>query len=138
MFRKVSISLLIAVSALLVLAAVASAHGRWDGTPPTHVGLGMAQMHGWQQQDVSDTAQPPMLRSNDGACANFVDADGDGVCDHAGTGAAMGPMGSRGMNRGQGTGMGVGMEGQPRHQFGDGICDYGTPPRDGSGNQYGQ
>lgn len=142
MFRKISFSVLIAVVALLVFAVAVSAQGRRDGPGPNADGNGRGQMYGWQQQNRELTGQPNMHRFNDGTCANFVDEDGDGICDNAGTGAQLGRMSAGGkfssMNRGQGTGMGSGVDGQRLHRFGDGACDYETPPRDGTGNQYGQ
>ena len=141
MFRKVSISLLVALAALLVFAVAVSAQGRWDGAGPNGDGMRPQQMHAWQQQNSDGSDQPFGYRNNDGTCANFVDEDGDGLCDNAGTSAALGRMGPsgrmNGMNRGQG-GMGMAAAGQRLHRFGDGICDYESAPRDGTGNQFGQ
>lgn len=138
MFRKFSISLLIAVTALLVFAVAVSAQGRWNGAGPNQDGMRAGQMQSWRLQNGDETTQPYVNRFNDGECANFVDEDGDGVCDNAGTGAAFGPTGQRGMNRGPRSGMAMGATGEPFHRFGDGTCDFGTPPRDGTGNQFGQ
>ncbi|MCB0158280.1 MAG: hypothetical protein KDD83_09125 [Caldilineaceae bacterium] len=83
-------------------------------------------------------------QAGDGTCAygDFVDADGDGVCDNAGTyaggmgagsnGTQQGMMSarrgmgnaSRGMNAGSGTQAGQGMMGQGYNDTdGDGVCD---------------
>lgn len=138
MFRKISVSVLVAVVVLLSFAVVASAQGRWDGTRPNN-GVGNMGMHVAQQHSGNmSVASPMMNRTGDGPCVNFVDEDGDGICDNAGTQMGSGSMNGRGMNRGMGSGMGVGADGEPLHRFGDGTCDYGTPLRDGTGPQNGQ
>lgn len=97
-----------------------------------------------------------------GQCAEFVDADGDGVCDNAGQGrlgagprqSAQGMQGNRtGMSGARRAGMGQGM-GQSMGQGagfvdanGDGQCDLwqdadgdgvnDNAPRDGTGNRRG-
>ena len=84
-----------------------------------------------------------------GQCVNFVDANGDGVCDNAGqqlgqrSGAVNGPrggqqIGSSSQQALRGTGLGLNANGSFVDANGDGVCDnLGTqvPPRDGTGNQ---
>ncbi|NJP04999.1 MAG: hypothetical protein HC837_04910 [Chloroflexaceae bacterium] len=64
-------------------------------------------------------AQGPGQGAGQGQCAgDFVDADGDGVCDNAG------------QNQGDGPNF--------VDADGDGVCDHaGQPPRDGSGQGRG-
>ncbi len=140
MFRKISVSVLVAVVVLLSFAVAVSAQGRWDGTGPNN-GVGMMGMRASHQHSGNiSVASPMMNRTGDGPCVNFVDENNDGICDNAGTQMGSGSMNGRGMNRGMGSGsgMGVGADGEPLHQFGDGTCDYGTPLRDGTGPQTGQ
>jgi len=95
-----------------------------------------------------DTTTPAPVA---GACgANFVDADGDGVCDNAGAG--VGAMnGQRSGMRGQGmrgTGIGNGTNGAFVDANGDGQCDNfvdadgdgvnDNAPHDGTGRQIGR
>ena len=84
-----------------------------------------------------------------GQCVNFVDADGDGVCDNAGqqlgqrSGAVNGQRGGQQIGRSgqqgmRGTGLGQNANGSFVDADGDGVCDnLGTqaPLRDGTGNQ---
>jgi len=83
-----------------------------------------------------------------GQCVNFVDADGDGVCDNAGAGAR--PQDGTGNSYGAGArgtvqaGNGRG-NGTPGSAFvdadGDGACDnmgQHVPARSGAGNQSGR
>lgn len=86
-----------------------------------------------------------------GQCANFVDADGDGVCDNLGqnmpprdgTGSQYGAGSSQyGAGQGQaavGTGAGGGSSFVDADN--DGVCDnlgQNVPPRDGTGSQNGK
>jgi len=88
-----------------------------------------------------------------GQCANFVDANGDGVCDNLGqnvpprdgTGSQYG-NGSSQYSAGQagvGTAAGTGLGGSSTFvdANGDGVCDnlgQNVPPRDGTGSQNGK
>jgi|JI10StandDraft_1071094.scaffolds.fasta_scaffold615123_2 hypothetical protein len=100
-----------------------------------------------------DTTTPAPVA---GACgANFVDADGDGVCDNAGAGvgamngqrSAMRGQGMRGTGL-QGTGVGNGTNGTFVDANGDGQCDTfvdadgdgvnDNAPQDGTGRQIGR
>jgi hypothetical protein len=79
-----------------------------------------------------------------GQCVNFVDADGDGVCDNAGTGAR--PQDGTGNSYGAGArGTVQAGNGTPGSAFvdadGDGTCDnlgQNVPARSGTGNQNGR
>ncbi len=108
---------------------------------------------------VDETTAPPY---GSGQCTEFVDADGDGVCDNAGqngmgAGPRQGMRGNRtGMGAGNRAGMGAGMSanaGQGLNRSGnfvdadgDGQCDLwqdadgdgvnDAAPRDGTGNQH--
>ncbi len=95
-----------------------------------------------------------------GQCTEFVDADGDGVCDNAGqngmgNGSRRGMQGNRTGMQGNRTGMGGMGAGQGLNQSGnfvdadgDGQCDLwqdadgdgvnDSAPRDGTGNQHGR
>lgn len=86
-----------------------------------------------------------------GQCANFVDANGDGVCDNLGqnvtprdgTGNQYGTGGSQyGAEQGQAAvGTGVGGSGSFVDADNDGVCDnlgQNVPPRDGTGSQNGK
>jgi hypothetical protein len=78
-----------------------------------------------------------------GQCVDFVDADGDGVCDNAGTGARSQDgsgiqygAGQRGTQAGGGQGTGAFVDAD-----GDGTCDnlgQNVPARSGTGNQNGR
>ena len=100
-----------------------------------------------------DTTTPAPVA---GACgANFVDADGDGVCDNAGAGvgamngqrSAMHGQGMRGAAM-RGTGAGNGVNGAFVDANGDGQCDTfvdadgdgvnDNAPQDGTGRQIGR
>jgi hypothetical protein len=93
---------------------------------------------------VDETASAPFAP---GQCTNFVDADGDGVCDNAGQNAAGGNM-RRGMqvNRSATGGQGLHQSGNFVDANGDGQCDLwqdangdgvnDSAPRDGTGNQH--
>jgi hypothetical protein len=80
-----------------------------------------------------------------GQCVNFVDADGDGVCDNAGQ--QLGPqngagsrMGAGGQQATRGTSLGQNTNEAFVDADGDGACDnLGTnvPLRDGTGNPNG-
>ena len=102
---------------------------------------------------VALAADEPVTRPNGpGQCVNFVDENGDGVCDNAGqqagprdgTGNQYG-AGQRqgGMRMGQrqaGNGAGQGGNGAFVDADGDGVCDnlgQNVPPRDGTGRQNG-
>ncbi|MBK8047074.1 MAG: hypothetical protein IPK16_08100 [Anaerolineales bacterium] len=77
-------------------------------------------------------AQPSVA----GQCVNFVDADGDGVCDNAGQQLGQGS----GQPAVQGTGLGLNTNDAFVDADGDGVCDnLGTqvPLRDGTGSQNG-
>jgi hypothetical protein len=123
MSRKVGISLVVAVVLVLTLALAAYAQAGTPGSGP---------------------------QNGTGVCANFVDEDGDGVCDYApqdGTGFQFGRMGRHAM-LGQGARgpqmMGAGFV----DSDGDGTCDNwvdangdgvnDSAPRDGTGHQYGR
>lgn len=93
-------------------------------------------------------AAPAAGQYGPGACVNFVDADGDGVCDNAGTGAqpqdGTGSQYGAGAQRGAAAGNGQGT-GTPGSAFvdadGDGTCDnvgQNVPARDGTGTQSGR
>ena len=86
-----------------------------------------------------------------GQCANFVDANGDGVCDNLGqnvpprdgTGSQYGADSSQnGAGQGQtAVGTGVGGNGTFVDADDDGVCDnlgQNVPPRDGTGSQNGR
>jgi hypothetical protein len=89
-----------------------------------------------------------------GQCANFVDANGDGVCDNLGqnvpprdgTGSQYGTgsqnNGQYGAGQGQAAvGTGVGGNGSFVDADNDGVCDnlgQNVPPRDGTGSQNGK
>lgn len=73
---------------------------------------------------------------------NFVDEDGDGICDYCGIGSRDGSgrqMGrGRMMGGGQG-GKGKGMSENYIDADGDGVCDnFTNRPMDGSGNKMGR
>ncbi|MEZ4680665.1 MAG: hypothetical protein R2932_41265 [Caldilineaceae bacterium] len=148
MVRKISISLLVAAVAVLVFAVAVSAQGQGFGLGPNgdNPGAGQMSVRGWHQRDggvnmtgmMNHTMQSSAAQNRNDACVNFVDEDGDGICDNAGQQLGMGHMMGRGMASGAGTGVGLGVNGTPQHQHGDGECDLGTPPRDGTGSQYGQ
>ncbi len=112
---KVIAGIVVALIAVVMLAPAAYAQGPG--------GRGQQPGQGTRQQ------QP-----GQGLCTgdNFVDNDGDGVCDYAGNGQ----MGRRGMaGQGQGTGMGAGFV----DNDGDGVCDYaGSGMRRGGGRQQWQ
>ena len=68
---------------------------------------------------------PTAAQPGAGQCVNFVDADGDGVCDNAGTG----------------TGLGAQTGGNYVDADNDGVCDnlgLNTPAQDGTGSQHGR
>ena len=145
MFRKITISLLVAALAISLLAVTVSAQERGQGAGFNGDGPFAGAMEMRNRQQNADgtwsrvwTHQRSMNQNNDGTCVNFVDEDGDGVCDYAGQQLGRQSMAGRGMF-GDGTG-GPGFRngGEPLHRFGDGVCDHETPPRDGTGNQYGQ
>ena len=80
-----------------------------------------------------------------GQCVNFVDANGDGVCDNAGqqlgqrngTGTR---MGAGGQQAARGIGLGQNANGAFVDADGNGVCDnlgQNVPARDGTGNQNG-
>lgn len=148
MFRKLTISLLVATVAILVFVVAVSAQGRGPAVGVNgDNNAGMMGMHNWQQ-DADEPWAPPamqqqrMLRqTQDGTCANFIDEDGDGLCDNAGQ--SLGNLGRSGRSGGMMAGRGshdsaTQNDGTRLHRFGDGECDYETAPRDGTGNQFGQ
>ena len=75
---------------------------------------------------------------------NYIDADGDGVCDYCTLGTGTGlrdgsgrQAGGRGQG-GNGGGQGLGMSEDFVDADGDGVCDnYGTRPQDGTGKKLG-
>lgn len=151
MFRKMTISLIVAMVAILALAVAVSAQGRGPGAGFNRDGAyaGTMGVRGQQMNDEAGTQglmqQRFLHQKSDGTCANFVDEDGDGVCDNAGqqldrvqmNGRQAG-MAGRGM-RGATTGQSGARSGDTMmQQFGDGVCDQETPPRDGTGSQYGR
>jgi hypothetical protein len=79
-----------------------------------------------------------------GQCANFVDADGDGVCDNLGQNVP--PRDGAGSQYGAGQGQvnagtGLGGNGTFVDDDGDGVCDnlgQAVQPRDGTGSQNGK
>ena len=88
---------------------------------------------------------PATAPTGQGQCTNFVDADGDGVCDNLGqnvpprdgTGSQFG-AGQQGQ---AGLGTEQGSNGAFVDADGDGICDnlgQNVPARDGTGSQYGK
>ncbi|MBK8047523.1 MAG: hypothetical protein IPK16_10600 [Anaerolineales bacterium] len=82
-------------------------------------------------------ADAPVTQPAPGQCVNFVDADGDGVCDNAGQ--QLGQSG--GLQTASGTGLGLNASEEFVDADGDGVCDnLGTqvPPRDGTGSQNSQ
>ena len=97
---------------------------------------------------VALAADEPVTRPNGpGQCVNFVDENGDGVCDNAGqqaaprdgTGSQYG-AGQRQAGTGAGQGAGQGGNGAFVDADGDGACDnlgQNVPPRDGTGRQNG-
>jgi len=113
MRNRLSISFVLALVLLLVLSVTAMAQGRSYSDPG--------------QND-------PRL------CRNYVDEDGDGVCDHApraGTGEHYGYA------RGRGAGLGAGHYGDQDgscdnyvDEDGDGVNDNAS--RDGTGEQHGR
>lgn len=136
MSRKLMVTLALALVMVLSVSAAVFAQG--PGPANTQGGQQM-----WQQQDGTGL----------GTCTDFVDEDGDGVCDNAlmdGTHAQAGMMARRGgqsqmqgqMLRGQGLG----------EDFvdanGDGVCDLfvdadgdginDAAPQDGTGKQLGR
>ena len=100
---------------------------------------------------VDETTAPPY---GSGQCTEFVDADGDGVCDNAGQGGmGAGPrQGMRGNRAGMGAGQsanagqGLNRSGNFVDANGDGQCDLwqdadgdgvnDAAPRDGTGSQH--
>ena len=94
---------------------------------------------------VALAADEPVTRpSGPGQCLNFVDENGDGVCDNAGQQAApraTAPAASRCAGQRQaGNGAGQGGNGAFVDADGDGVCDnlgQNVPPRDGTGRQNG-
>lgn len=111
MQNRFSMAFVVALVLILALSATALAQGPKNGNPG---------------------------QNGTGLCDNYVDADGDGVCDHApqdGTGEQQGPNSS------------VGAGGAP-HGAQDGSCDNyvdadgddvnDSAPRDGTGNQHGR
>ena len=71
-----------------------------------------------------------------GLCSNYVDADGDGVCDHA-------PQDGTGEQHGQSSSVGTAPHGDQDgscdnyvDEDGDGVND--SAPHDGTGNQHGR
>ncbi len=93
---------------------------------------------------VALAADEPVTRPNGpGQCVNFVDENGDGVCDNAGRQAA--PRDGTGNQYGAGQrqagqGAGQGGNGAFVDADGDGACDnlgQNVPPRDGTGRQHG-
>ena len=99
MMRKLIVPVFAAVALVMVMGTVALA----ADTPTT----------------------PPNSASQ---CVNFVDADGDGICDNASQQA------------GQGTGLGQNSNGAFVDADGDGVCDklgQNVPARDGTGSRNG-
>jgi hypothetical protein len=71
----------------------------------------------------AQTANPPATSAPPSVGRNFVDADGDGICDHC-----------TGTPRGQGQGPGQkARRGRGGYGPGDGTGNQGVGPRDGSG-----
>jgi hypothetical protein len=95
---------------------------------------------------VALAADAPATPSGPGQCENFVDADGDGVCDNLGQNVpARDGSGrqSRASQQRAGAGSGQGHNAQGSEYIdadGDGVCDnlgQNVPARDGSGRQRG-
>lgn len=147
MFRKFTLSLLVAAIAILVFAVAVSAQGRAQGRALGRTGFGNGPMNmtettrNWQFQGEGAVApQRLMNQSCDGTCVNFVDEDGDGLCDNCGQQVGVRSMdgNARGRMAGGMRGAGYHADGESLHQFGDGTCDYEIAPQDGTGNQYGR
>lgn len=86
------------------------------------------------QEATPDAAATPAT------CPNFVDADGDGVCDHAEAGMCPGAGHHAQMNRGRGMHMGMGYNGMGQNfvdEDGDGICDNCPTDDNGAQSQMG-
>lgn len=113
MRNKLSISLAFALVLLLALAATALAQGPRNSNPG---------------------------QNGPGLCENYIDEDGDGICDYAprdGTGK------HNGYAQGRGAGLGAGPYGSQDgscdnyiDEDGDGVND--NAPRDGTGEQHGR
>ncbi len=157
MKRTVMMAAVFALVLVLGVVAVAAAQGPGPvDNPPGPAALGNGPGYG-----PGINGQAPLARFQDRSQAqlrNFVDEDGDGVCDNLGLmqgmaqrrgfahraalGNGTGPMG---LHQGQGQGYGAG---NFVDADGDGVCDNfvdedgdginDLAPRDGTGHQYGK
>lgn len=151
MNRKYGLIVGLAVILVLVFAVAVSAQGaRGNGQGQNQAQAG-PRWQGSGPQGMMGNGYGPGA----GECENFVDEDGDGICDLAaqdGTGqqygrgmahmAFQGRHGGRNWAQQRGMGQGQGFE----DGDGDGVCDHfldedgdginDAAPQDGTGNQY--
>jgi hypothetical protein len=89
--------------------------------------LGFAQSTAKEQTSTADKTQTQTVTKGQRG-ANFIDADGDGVCDNFQTKAGGQGKQGKGMGKGAGKGMGNGTCTGSGAGTGTGVCD-GTGPK---------
>lgn len=155
MSRKLMISTVLAMVMVLMVGVAVYAHG--PGPVNSQAGAAAGEPAAFQGQMGGGQQMLQLHDGTNGTCDDFVDEDGDGVCDNApldGTGAGIGAMTRQGFRannqaaagmRGQG---GQGLGAAFVDADGDGVCDNfldedgdgisDIAPRDRSGSQFGQ
>jgi len=138
-----------------------SSGSRWDRAVDTEITDPVPSQNGRgygrtvateEQQNQFGKGRGNGYQNQDQTCEEFVDEDGDGVCDNC-DGEGLAPQDGTGNQYGRNEdravrGRGTGNQGKGAYcdefvdEDGDGVCDNcdgeGLAPQDGTGNQYGK
>ena len=147
MSRKLMITLALALVLVLVVSVGVFAQGPNPANSQNDSAVGASTQ---QMQRIQDPTLNPTGEL--GTCVNFIDEDGDGVCDNAllgGVGGQVGTMSRQNLQANSQSALGgQGLSTDFVDANGDGACDNfvdadgdgisDIAPQDGTGSQFGQ